>query len=78
MIVIGFFAGLLARALKPGDDSLGFIFTTILGILGSLFAGLAGRAMGFYNQGEGASFLAAVVGAVVLLYLAQLYNGKKS
>jgi len=71
MIIIGFIVGLLARALKPGKDSLGFIMTTILGILGSVFAGFAGRAMGIYQQGEAVSFVAATLGAVALLFIVQ-------
>lgn len=68
-ILIGFIAGLLARALKPGDNSAGFIVTTLLGIAGSLIATYAGQAMGWYTAGQGAGFIASVVGAVVLLFI---------
>ncbi|RZI65615.1 GlsB/YeaQ/YmgE family stress response membrane protein [Variovorax guangxiensis] len=68
-ILIGFVAGLLARALKPGDDSAGFIVTTLIGIAGSLGVTYLGQAMGWYTAGQGAGFLASVVGAIVLLFI---------
>ncbi|VTU40681.1 Transglycosylase associated protein [Variovorax sp. PBS-H4] len=68
-ILIGFVAGLVARAIKPGDDSAGFIVTTLIGIAGSLIATYLGQAMGWYHAGEGAGFIASVVGAIVLLFV---------
>ena len=68
-ILIGFVAGLLARAIKPGDDSAGFIITTLIGIAGSLIATYVGQAMGWYTAGQGAGFIASVVGAIVLLFI---------
>jgi len=68
-IVIGFIAGLIARALKPGDDSAGFIFTTVIGIAGALIASYLGRALGWYGPGEAAGFIMSVVGAIVLLFV---------
>jgi len=66
-ILIGFVAGLVARAIKPGDDSMGIIMTTIVGIVGALAATYIGQAMGWYTAGQGAGFIASVVGAIVLL-----------
>lgn len=68
-ILIGFVAGLVARALKPGDDAAGFIVTTLIGIAGSLAATYLGQAMGWYTAGQGAGFIASVVGAIVLLFV---------
>ncbi len=68
-IIIGFLAGLVARFLHPGRDPSGFIITTVLGIVGALFATYLGQAVGWYRAGEGAGFIGAVVGAVVLLAL---------
>ena len=68
-ILIGFVAGLVARAIKPGDDSAGFIVTTLIGIAGSLIATYVGQAMGWYMAGQGAGFIASVVGAIVLLFI---------
>ena len=66
-ILIGFIVGLLARFLMPGDDKMGIIMTTILGIVGSLAATYVGQFMGWYVAGEGAGFIASLVGALVLL-----------
>ncbi|MGY2289946.1 GlsB/YeaQ/YmgE family stress response membrane protein [Pseudomonas sp. SDO528_S397] len=68
-IFIGFIVGLLARFLKPGDDSMGFIMTVLLGIAGSLVATYGGQALGIYQAGQGAGFLGALIGAIVLLVL---------
>jgi uncharacterized membrane protein YeaQ/YmgE (transglycosylase-associated protein family) len=75
-ILIGFVAGLVARAIKPGDDSAGFIITTLIGIAGSLIATYVGQAMGWYTAGQGAGFIASVVGAIVLLFLYGLVKRK--
>lgn len=66
-ILIGLVVGLIARALLPGDQKMGFIPTTILGIAGSLAATYLGQAMGWYQAGAGAGFLASLVGAIILL-----------
>ena len=77
-ILIGFVAGLIARAIKPGNDSMGIIMTTVVGILGALAATYLGQAMGWYMAGEGAGFIASVVGAIVLLFVWGLVVRKKS
>ena len=77
-ILIGFVAGLIARAIKPGDDSMGIIMTTVVGILGALAATYLGQAMGWYIAGQGAGFIASVVGAIVLLFVWSLIAKKKS
>jgi len=66
-ILIGFVVGLIARALKPGDDKLGLILTTLVGIGGALLATYAGQALGWYRAGQNAGFLGALIGAIVLL-----------
>jgi uncharacterized membrane protein YeaQ/YmgE (transglycosylase-associated protein family) len=66
----------VARAIKPGDDSAGFIVTTLIGIAGSLIATYLGQAMGWYQAGQGAGFIASVVGAVVLLFIWGLLKRK--
>lgn len=68
-ILIGFIVGLVARALKPGNDSAGFIVTTLIGIAGSLGMTYLGQAMGWYTAGQGPGFIASVIGAVVLLFI---------
>lgn len=69
-IVIGFVVGLVARFLKPGNDGMGFILTTVLGIGGSVAATYGGQALGLYRPGQTAGFLGALVGAIVLLIVA--------
>lgn len=68
-LLVGLVVGLLARAIKPGDDKMGWIMTIVLGVAGSFIAGYAGRAMGWYLPGEPAGWIASVVGAVVLLLI---------
>ncbi|RZA18385.1 MAG: GlsB/YeaQ/YmgE family stress response membrane protein [Lysobacteraceae bacterium] len=68
-LLIGFIAGLLARALKPGNDKLGFLWTIVLGIAGALLARFVGGALGWYSPGEPAGFIASVVGAIILLVI---------
>jgi uncharacterized membrane protein YeaQ/YmgE (transglycosylase-associated protein family) len=53
MAVVGFLVGLLARALLPGNQSMGIILTSVLGIAGSFAAGFVGEALGWYKAGEG-------------------------
>ncbi len=75
-IVIGFIVGLIARALKPGDDKIGLIMTAVLGVAGSFIATYAGSALGLYKQGAAAGFIASVVGAIILLVVYSLVTKK--
>jgi uncharacterized membrane protein YeaQ/YmgE (transglycosylase-associated protein family) len=71
-VIVGFFAGLIARAVLPGVDSMGFIMTTVVGIAGSLIGGFLGRLISKPAEGDKfhpAGFLMSIVGAVVLLLL---------
>ena len=77
-IVVGFIVGLLARALKPGNDKLGIIMTTILGVAGAFVARYAGMAMGWYADGEAAGWIASVIGAMVLLVIYSLVKGRSA
>jgi uncharacterized membrane protein YeaQ/YmgE (transglycosylase-associated protein family) len=71
-IVIGLLAGGLAKLLMPGKDPGGCIITILLGIAGAVLAGWLGHAVGWYNAGEGASFVAAVIGALIILVIYRL------
>lgn len=75
-IVIGLLVGLIARFIKPGDDPMGWIMTIVLGIAGSFAATYGGQALGIYHAGEGAGFLGAVVGAVVILVIYGMVSKK--
>ncbi|MDR5838392.1 GlsB/YeaQ/YmgE family stress response membrane protein [Caballeronia sp. LZ034LL] len=68
-LIVGLVVGLIARAVKPGDDSMGWIMTIVLGIAGSLIAGYVGRALGWYQPGQPAGWIASVIGAIVLLVI---------
>ena len=67
VIITGFIAGLIARAIKPGNDRMGVLMTTIVGIVGALLGTYLGQAFGWYQPNEGASFLGAVIGSVLVL-----------
>ena len=75
-IVVGFVVGLIARAIKPGNDKLGLIMTTLLGIAGAFLARFAGAAMGWYRPEQPAGWIASVVGAMVLLIIYSLVKGR--
>ena len=77
MIIVGFVVGLLARALKPGNDRMGIILTTLVGIAGSFLAGYAGQAMGLYTAGQPAGWIASILGAMVLLVIVSLLRGRR-
>ena len=79
-ILIGLIVGLVARLLHPGKDGLGIIMTSLLGIAGSLVATYGGQALGIYHAGEGAGFLGAVIGAVLITVgvIVALKNPKES
>ena len=69
-IIIGFIAGVIAKFVMPGpNEPQGFILTTILGIVGAIVATYLGQALGWYQPGEGAGFIGAVVGAIVVLLI---------
>jgi uncharacterized membrane protein YeaQ/YmgE (transglycosylase-associated protein family) len=77
-LFIGLIVGFIARAVKPGEDKLGWIMTALLGVAGSFVATYAGAAMGLYRQGDVAGFIASVIGAVILLFVYGLIKGKSA
>lgn len=67
-IIIGFLAGVVAKLIMPGrNEPQGFVLTTILGIVGAFLATFLGQSLGWYRAGEGAGFIGAVVGAIIIL-----------
>jgi uncharacterized membrane protein YeaQ/YmgE (transglycosylase-associated protein family) len=76
-ILIGFLAGLVARAVMPGPNPAGFILTAALGVAGSLIATYAGQSVGWYRAGQGAGFIASVVGALILLFVYGLVTRRR-
>jgi uncharacterized membrane protein YeaQ/YmgE (transglycosylase-associated protein family) len=77
-IIIGFVAGAVGKLLMPGKDPGGWIITTLLGIGGAVVMNFLGRAVGWYGEGEGAGFIASVVGAVLLLAAYRLLRKKSA
>lgn len=70
IIVVGFIAGIIARLLSPGrNNPSGFILTTVLGIAGAFLATFIGQAMGHYGPNQGAGFITATIGALVVLFI---------
>ena len=69
MIIVGLIVGLLARAIMPGDQKMGIIMTIILGIVGALVAGYLGVAIGWYEAGQGAGWIASIIGAIIVLFV---------
>ena len=69
-IVIGFLAGVIAKFIMPGkNEPSGFVLTTILGIVGAVVASFLGKTLGWYEPGEGAGLIGAIVGAMLVLFV---------
>ena len=77
MIIIGLIAGAIAKLLMPGRDPGGIIVTILLGIAGALLGGFLGRSLGIMGEGQEAGWIAAFVGAIVLLLLYRLIVGRR-
>ena len=77
-IIIGLIAGAIAKAITPGRDPGGCLITIVLGIGGAVVAGFLGQQLGWYRPGEGAGFIAAIVGAVLLLLVWRMVAGRRA
>ncbi len=77
-IIIGFLAGVIAKFIMPGkNEPSGFIMTTLLGIVGAFLATWLGQALGWYRPGEGAGFIGAIVGAIIVLAIWGMIAGRR-
>jgi uncharacterized membrane protein YeaQ/YmgE (transglycosylase-associated protein family) len=78
-IIIGLLAGIVAKFIHPGttNEPSGFVLTAILGIVGAFVATYLGQAIGWYRPGEGAGFIGAVVGAVIVLVIWGLFARRR-
>lgn len=77
-IIIGFIAGVIAKLITPGkNEPRGFILTTLLGIAGAFVATYLGQAIGWYGPNEGARFIGAIVGAIILLAVWGMIAGRR-
>lgn len=77
-LIIGFVVGLVARFLKSGDQNMGIILTTVLGMVGAFVGSYLGQILGIYRVGEPVGFIGAVVGAIIVLALIQLVSGRRN
>lgn len=78
-IIIGFIAGIIAKFIMPGsNEPSGFILTTILGIVGAFVATFLGQALGWYQPGQGAGLIGAVVGAIIVLFVWGMISNRRS
>ena len=68
-ILVGLIVGALARWVMPGEQKMGWILTILLGIGGSMLAGFLGQTIGWYQAGQGAGWIASVLGALLLLFV---------
>jgi uncharacterized membrane protein YeaQ/YmgE (transglycosylase-associated protein family) len=77
-IIIGLLAGIVAKLLMPGRDPGGFIITILLGIAGAFVATYLGQAVGWYEAGQGAGFIGAVIGAILILIVYRMMRGRRA
>lgn len=79
IVVIGFLAGLVAKFILPGpNEPSGFILTTVLGIVGAFVATYLGQALHWYQPGQSAGFIGAVIGAVLVLFIYGFFANRTS
>lgn len=77
MIIVGLVAGLLARAIKPGNDPMGWIMTIVLGIAGAFLGGFIASAIGVNSDGGFTGLAFSVIGAIILLFIYELIMSKR-
>lgn len=78
-IIIGLVAGVVAKFIVPGrNEPQGFVLTAILGIVGAMLASYVGQAVGFYQPGEGAGLIGAIVGAIVVLLVWGMFARRRA
>lgn len=77
MIIVGLVAGLLARAIKPGSDPMGWIMTIVLGIVGALLGGFLASLIGINADGGFTGLVFSVIGAIILLFLYEFIMNKR-
>ena len=77
MAIFGLIVGALAKLVMPGRDAGGIIITMLLGVAGAVLGGYLGRALGMYGPGEGAGFIMAMIGAVLLLFIYRHFSARQ-
>ena len=76
MIIVGLVAGLLARAIKPGSDPMGWIMTIVLGIVGAMLGGFVAGLIGINADGGFTGLIFSVIGAIILLFIYEMIMSK--
>ena len=77
MIIVGLVAGLLARAIKPGNDPMGWIMTIVLGIVGAMLGGFVAGLIGINADGDFTGLIFSVIGAIILLFIYEMIMNKR-
>jgi len=77
MIIVGLVAGLLARAIKPGNDPMGWIMTIVLGIVGAMLGGFVAGLIGINADGGFTGLIFSVIGAIILLFIYERIMNKR-
>lgn len=77
MIIVGLVAGLLARAIKPGSDPMGWIMTIVLGVVGALLGGVIASVIGIDADGGFTGLIFSVIGAIILLFIYEMIMSKR-
>ena len=77
MIIVGLVAGLLARAIKPGNDAMGWIMTIVLGIVGAMLGGFVAGLIGIDANGGFTGLIFSVIGAIILLFLYEMIMSRR-
>ncbi len=77
MIIVGLVAGLLARAIKPGNDTMGWIMTIGLGIVGAILGGFIAGLIGIDADGGFTGLIFSVIGAIILLFLYEMIMNRR-
>ena len=77
MIIVGLVAGLLARAIKPGSDPMGWVMTIVLGIVGALLGGFLAGLVGINADGGFTGLIFSVIGAIILLFIYEMIMSKR-
>ena len=78
LAVFGLIVGAIAKLLMPGKDPGGIVITMALGVAGAVIGGMIGRTLGWYGPNEGAGFITATIGAVLLLYLYRRFSARSA
>ena len=75
-LIIGLVVGAVAKFLMPGKDPGGILTTSLIGVAGSFLATFLGQALGWYDRGQPAGFIASVIGAILLLSIYRMFRGR--